>query len=79
MVAVYFFDRVDELYGNNPEDYVVPPPNSEDIAVPSNTFILTDDQVEELKTRIVPHAESDNYGSDLYQQTLEFVDECMRQ
>ena len=49
MLAVYFFDRVDELYGNDPEDYVVPP-TSDDIVVQLNTFTHTDDQVEELKT-----------------------------
>jgi hypothetical protein len=36
---------------------------------------ISDDQIEELKTTIDPLFDSDDYGLNIYQRTLDFLNE----
>ena len=51
--------------------------DSEDagIVIPTIQVNLDDDQIEELKATIDPLASSDDHGLDIYQRTLDFLNE----
>ena len=77
-IAVDFFDNANELYGVDFEDNSIPEErDSEDagIVIPTIQVNLDDDQIEELKATIDPLASSDDHGLDIYQRTLDFLNE----
>ena len=75
-VAVDFFDNADDLYGADFEEDIIPHDDLEDgVMIPTNRINLTDEQVEDLKRSVDPLADSDDYGLDIYQQTLDFLNE----
>ena len=62
--ALDFFDDVDELYGVDPATTV---------DVPQSSLRFSDQGMQTLKLTIDPCASSDNYGVDIYEQTLQFI------
>ena len=76
-VAVDFCDNLDELYGVDFEEDIIPHngPGDDGVVIPVNRLNLTDEQVEELKANIDPLADSDDHGLDIFQQTLDFLNE----
>ncbi|XP_019861672.1 PREDICTED: uncharacterized protein LOC109590193 [Amphimedon queenslandica] len=67
-----FFDEVDELYGVDDEG---PEPigNEGNINIPRVNFQLSPENMESLHLLIDPCQVSDNYGIDLYEQTIAFI------
>lgn len=68
--ALDFFDRVDTMYGaeegmDEQSDYTV--------YVPPSTFELSEEHMSQLRSRINPLLDSDDFGIDLYLQTCEFL------
>ena len=49
------------------------------VDIPENTFHLDDEHFEQLRQVIDPLSESENYGIDLYLQTLDFFRSLIRQ
>ena len=69
--ALDFFHSVDETYGIDPDG---PLPLSEGgISVPRSSLRFSDTDLHLLKLNIDPCGPSDNYGIDLYEQTLYFI------
>lgn len=75
-IAVDFFNSASELYGVDFEDESIPPdddPENAGVVIPTIQVNISDEQVEELKTTIDPLSDSDDYGLDIYQRTLDFL------
>ena len=71
LAALDFFEAVDEEYGLEEEGLV---PNEDvGVVVPHNTFALVDEHQQELLQSVNPLVDSNNYGIELYEQTLQFV------
>lgn len=73
LVAVDFFEAVDRSMG---EDYAVPEESAEEtegVIVPNTSLSITEEELDELKDTVDPLSESDQYGLDLYQLTLQFL------
>ncbi len=72
LVALDFFDIVDDNYGvsiDDPSAY----PDSESVTVPDGQFNLEPDELAELQGTVNPLQESNNYGIDLYMAVLDFI------
>ena len=69
IAALDFFDSVDESYGNDPDG---PIPVSEGVIIPQTTLRFSEDDMQLLQ-HVDPCGVSDNYGIDLYEQTLHFI------
>ena len=65
LIAVDFFDQVDEDYGIDEDGPT--PDDSEGVAIPRSTVQLSE---EELQQAVDPLADDGNYGINLYQQAL---------
>ena len=72
LTSLDFFDRVDSTYGI---DEVGPIPSEEHstIVIPESTYILDEQRFELLRQSVDPLQDSDNYGMDLYELTLQFL------
>ena len=71
MTAVDFFESVDESYGIEEEGLAVE--DEEGVPVPENRINLTDQQTTDLAQSVNPLRESDNFGIDIYEDTLHFL------
>lgn len=73
--ALDFFDQVDETYGIDQGLGVSTASDEDDegIEIPSIDLGMTDDQIEELQSTVNPSAESNDFGVDLYAQTLQVI------
>ena len=69
--ALDFFHSFDDTYGIDPDGPI--PISQESISVPQSTLRFSDADMQLLKHRIDPLGVSDNYGIDLYEQTLDFI------
>ena len=80
LTALDFLERVDhETYGVDPDGVALD--NGEDdegAPVPESDFTLQEDHLDELRSIVDPLAQSDSYGVDLYQNTLDFVYDKIR-
>ena len=68
-----FLERVEENYGTG-EDGL--PPSSEDysgVEVPEVGLSLDSEQYMDLRQLVDPLKESNNYGIDMYEETLHFL------
>ena len=63
-----FDDPVDENYGVDPDSYITE--NEDNVVVPENRIRFSDADVAALRQSIDPLGVSENYGIDLYEQTL---------
>ena len=52
--------------------------DDEGAPVPESDFTLQEDHLDELRSIVDPLAQSDSYGVDLYQNTLDFVYDKIR-
>lgn len=73
LTALDFFDDVNEFYGIDSEGPVSIASDSSGIEIPESTISFSDRDIYFLKQTIDPCAPSDNYGIDLYEQTLQFI------
>ena len=74
--AVDFFDSASEIYGVDFEDDSISPdddPEDAGVMIPTIQVDISDEQIEELKATIDPLSDSDDYGLDIYQRTLDFL------
>ena len=70
LAALDFFHAVDETYGI---DLDGPVPLSEGVSVPQTSFTFSADDILSLQQSVDPCGITDNYGIDLYEQTLQFI------
>ena len=61
-----------DIYGVE-EDGVTPYDDDEGVEVPPCRLNLSEDQLEELKETVDPLRDSDNFGIDLYERALIFL------
>ncbi len=69
MAAVDFFDTVDEAYGVEG----IAAEDDDDVILPRLSFHLTDEHLQQLRDTVDPTLLLANYGIELYQQTLIFI------
>lgn len=69
-VAVDFFDHVEDNYGVEEEGVVM---NDGGVEIPENRIQLSGAQYSELQSRIDPLTDSDDFGVELYERTLDFL------
>ena len=71
LAALNFFDNVDHTYG---VDNDIPPDHDDEgIVVPRCSFTLTANQLQDLRELVDPLSPSSNFGIDLYEQTLNYL------
>ena len=72
ITAIDFFDDVDDMYGVDRDD---PEPIDTDgtVVVSNLSFQLAGGDLQRLRAIVNPLAGSHNYGIDLYEQTLHFI------
>ena len=73
LAALDFFDNINnDYYGVDEEG--LPGDNDDDaVFVPDNEFSLSEELFQQLQDHVNPLAESDNYGIEFYQQTIDFI------
>ena len=80
LTALDFFEGIDdEAYGVDPDGIDLA--NGEDdegAPVPESVFELQENHLSELRAIVNPLTQSDSYGVDLYQSTLDFVYDKIR-
>lgn len=74
LVAVDFFDSAFDVDSTNSQDYVMPDDDTEGITIPTITLNINEEELDELRATVDPLSQSDEYGLDLYQETLQFLD-----
>ena len=80
LTALDFSEHVDETYGYDDDDGPLPAlDDDEGIEIPQSNFVFQEDHYEALQGHVDPSAQSNSYGIDLYQATLTFVYETVRQ
>lgn len=72
LTAVDFFEHVPDEYGNVEEGSFAE--EESDVVVPNCRFELSVEQFEQLQVTVDPLTESNNYGIELYESTLQFID-----
>ena len=73
LTALDFFDQVSEHYGVDEEIVVAPEDDDYTVHIPPIGISLSDGNMASLRTRVNPLASSDDFGIDLYLQTLNFL------
>ena len=73
MVAVDFFEGVEYDYGVDEDGLPGDINDHSGVQVPEGAFTMTHEQLEQLQQTVDPQRESNNYGIDLYQETLLFI------
>lgn len=69
--ALNFFDHVGDQYGVEDDSSAVE--DEYTVHIPPNRFSLTEEHLAELQSSVNPLAESDNFGINLYLETLTFL------
>ena len=73
MVAVDFFTGVHHHYGVDEDGFPGDNADYSGVQVPEGAFTLTPEQLANLQQTVNPLRESNNYGIDLYEETLLFM------
>ena len=76
--ALRFFDRIDNTYGVDEQGFYSSE-GEEDVTIPETAVDLRDEELTQLHHSIDPLSLSDNYGIELYEATVEFVHDALRQ
>ena len=76
LVALDFAEQVDESYGVE-EDGLVG--DESQVNVPESLFELHHQHYERLCLQINPLSSSENYGIEIYEQTLQFISDALHQ
>ena len=71
--AFDYFDDVDEFYGYDEEGPTPSTDDSEGVNVPHNSLTFADSELAVLTDTVNPTGASDEYGIDLYKQTLQYI------
>ena len=71
LVALDFFEHIDNDYGLSPDDSVVG--EFESVTVPNGLFNLEPEELTELHDTVNALQESDNHGIELYLATCDFI------
>lgn len=74
-----FFDDVDDSYGVEEEGFGIDDGNYQRVEVPQCDFVLRDDHFLQLQQAVHPLQQSNNYGIDLYLNTLELTATIVQQ
>ena len=75
LIALDFFDSAHDMYGSDFEEYGTLK-DAEGISIPAVNLELTELQIDELKENIDPLSPSQEYGLDIYQETLHYLVTC---
>ncbi len=70
--ALDFFHHVDDHYGVD-EDGPIPAEEDTGIVIPEINFQVGEERFARLRQNVDPCAPSENYGMDLYEQTLQCI------
>ncbi len=76
LVALDFFDVVDESYGLDEDG--LSSAEASGVTVPINTFTLKEEHLFLLQQTVDPLSDSNNFGIDLFFRTLQFVRDMIR-
>ena len=76
LAALDFFNNVSESYGIE-ELGIVPEEDGEGVEVPQNRLRLQDEHYALLQQQVDRFAHSDNYGIELYEQTVQFISDLV--
>ena len=72
-IALDFFEHIQtDSYGIDEEGLALDE-DPDAVVIPENTFVLTDEQYQQLQQNVNPLIESDNHGIELYEQTIQFI------
>ena len=74
--ALDFFSAVDNTYGIDFSD-ALSLPEENAVVVPQSQLVIPDATLQILKDQIDPLANSDNYGIELYEQTVAFIEQAL--
>ena len=74
LIALDFFDHVDSTYGIDEDGPVPTEDDNSVVQIPECSYILSDSDFTLLQQTIDPLSSSEEYGIDLYEQTLHFLD-----
>lgn len=69
--ALDFFHSVDDLYGVDPDGPI--PHTDQGVSVPRTSINFSDSDIQQLKRTVDPCGISENYGFDLYEETIKFI------
>ena len=73
--ALDFFNNIDTNYGVDEDEVVVQ--DTESVNVPENRLNLTQESLAVLQLHVDPLGESENFGIDLYESTVAFLETHM--
>lgn len=73
LTATDFFDNVNQSYGDEEVGLVGDGENSEGVAVPSLSLDLNDEQMQRLREQVNALEDCEDYGVNLYQRTIIFL------
>lgn len=72
LIALDFFDNVDDNYGTDPDGPIPAEEEETGVSVPQTSLTFTDTNMAILQQNIDPFGATENYGMDLYEQTLQY-------
>jgi len=73
MVAFDFLDNIQSQNYGVVEEGLAVDDSDETVVVPENRLALSNEQFQLLQQRIDSLTDSDNFGIELYEQTVEFI------
>ena len=74
LIALDFFNQVDSTYGIDEDGPVPTDDDNLAVQIPECSYTLSDTDFALLQQTVDPLSSSDDYGIDLYEQTLQFID-----
>ena len=74
LIALDFFTQVDSIYGVDEDGPVPTDDGNLAVAIPECSYTLSDADFALLQQTVDPLGSSDDYGIELYEQTLQFID-----
>ena len=74
LIALDFFDHVDSTYGTDEEGPIPSEDDDSVVQIPECSFVLSDNDFTLLQQTVDPLSPSEEYGIDLYEQTIQFLD-----
>ena len=77
--AVDFFDTVDTAYGVEELGFAMDDDDTGGVEVPQVNFSLEDEHFLQLQDQLNPLQSSDNFGIELYEDTVSFVSRIVQQ
>ena len=69
-----FFEQVTEDYGVIEDGLASDESSTEGVPIPRSTIQLSEEQLQQLQNRVNPLEESTDFGVDLYQEVIQYLD-----